>query len=72
MQTGRTSQMIYDGAAALERLSAIVTLLPGDLVFTGTPAGIGNARTPKRFLQRHETLTSTIEGIGELTTTFRR
>ena len=70
MQTGRTSQMIYTVPQLIERLSAIVTLLPGDLVFTGTPAGIGNARTPKRFLQRHETLTSTIEGIGELTTRF--
>ena len=70
MQTGRTSQMIYTVPQLIERLSAIVTLLPGDLIFTGTPAGIGNARTPKRFLQRHETLTSTIEGIGELTTRF--
>jgi 2-keto-4-pentenoate hydratase/2-oxohepta-3-ene-1,7-dioic acid hydratase in catechol pathway len=72
MQTGRTSQMIYTVPQLVERLSAIVTLLPGDLVFTGTPAGIGNARTPKRFLEPHETLTSRIEGIGTLTTTFRR
>jgi len=72
MQTGRTSQMIYTVPQLVERLSAVVTLLPGDLVFTGTPAGIGNARTPKRFLDAGQALVSTIEGVGELTTTFAR
>jgi len=72
MQTGRTSQMIYTVPQLIERLSAIVTLLPGDLVFTGTPAGIGNARTPKRFIRPDEVLTSRIDGIGTLTTTFAR
>jgi 2-keto-4-pentenoate hydratase/2-oxohepta-3-ene-1,7-dioic acid hydratase in catechol pathway len=52
------------------RLSAVVSLLPGDLIFTGTPSGIGNARTPKRFLHPGETLVSTIEGIGQITTRF--
>jgi len=70
MQTGRTSQMIYTVPQLVERLSAVVTLLPGDLVFTGTPAGIGNARTPKRFLRAHETLTSRIDGVGTLETRF--
>jgi 2-keto-4-pentenoate hydratase/2-oxohepta-3-ene-1,7-dioic acid hydratase in catechol pathway len=70
MQTGRTSAMIYSVPILIERLSGIITLYPGDLIFTGTPAGVGNARTPKRFLQPHETLVSTIEGIGELTTRF--
>jgi 2-keto-4-pentenoate hydratase/2-oxohepta-3-ene-1,7-dioic acid hydratase in catechol pathway len=70
MQDGRTSALIYTVPQLIERLSAIVTLLPGDLIFTGTPAGIGNARTPKRFIQPGEVLVSTIEGIGELTTRF--
>lgn len=71
LQSGRTSQMIYTVPQLVERLSAVAVLLPGDLVFTGTPAGVGNQRTPKRFLQPHETLVSEIEGIGRLETRFR-
>jgi len=70
MQSGRTSAMIYSVPILIERLSAIITLYPGDIIFSGTPAGVGNARTPKRFIQPHETLVSSIEGIGSLTTTF--
>ena len=62
--------MIYDIPELIARLSDVVTLLPGDIIFTGTPSGIGNARTPKRFLQPGETLTSEIEGIGEIRTRF--
>jgi 2-keto-4-pentenoate hydratase/2-oxohepta-3-ene-1,7-dioic acid hydratase in catechol pathway len=70
LQEGRTSQMIYTVPQLIERLSAIVTLLPGDLIFTGTPAGIGNARTPKRFIRPRELLRSEIEGVGVLETRF--
>ncbi|MEO8262943.1 MAG: fumarylacetoacetate hydrolase family protein [Pseudolysinimonas sp.] len=70
MQSGRTSAMIYSVPILIERLSAIITLYPGDIIFSGTPAGVGNARTPKRFIQPHEVLVSTIEGIGTLTTRF--
>jgi 2-keto-4-pentenoate hydratase/2-oxohepta-3-ene-1,7-dioic acid hydratase in catechol pathway len=70
MQSGRTSAMIYSVPILIERLSAIITLYPGDIIFSGTPAGVGNARTPKRFIQPDEVLVSTIEGIGELTTRF--
>jgi 2-keto-4-pentenoate hydratase/2-oxohepta-3-ene-1,7-dioic acid hydratase in catechol pathway len=70
MQSGRTSAMIYSVPVLIERLSAIITLFPGDIVFTGTPAGVGNARTPKRFLQPDEVLVSSIEGVGELVTRF--
>lgn len=70
MQDSRTSRMIYDIPELIARLSAVVSLLPGDLIFTGTPSGIGNARTPKRFLHSGETLVSTIEGIGHITTRF--
>jgi 2-keto-4-pentenoate hydratase/2-oxohepta-3-ene-1,7-dioic acid hydratase in catechol pathway len=41
-------------------------LLPGDIIFTGTPSGVGVARAPKRFLTPGSVLTSHIEGIGEL------
>jgi 2-keto-4-pentenoate hydratase/2-oxohepta-3-ene-1,7-dioic acid hydratase in catechol pathway len=70
MQSGRTSAMIYSVPILIERLSAIITLYPGDIIFTGTPAGVGNARTPKRFIRPYEVLVSSIEGIGELTTRF--
>ncbi len=71
MQDSRTSRMIYDIPELIVRLSAVASLLPGDIIFSGTPSGIGNARTPKRFLSPGETLVSTIEGVGELTTRFR-
>jgi 2-keto-4-pentenoate hydratase/2-oxohepta-3-ene-1,7-dioic acid hydratase in catechol pathway len=51
-------------------LSAIVPLLPGDLIFTGTPGGIGATREPAVFLKDGDELVSHIEGIGELRTTF--
>ncbi|MDH2443172.1 fumarylacetoacetate hydrolase family protein [Amnibacterium sp. CER49] len=71
MQSGRTSRMIYDVPELLVRLSAVCTLLPGDLVFSGTPSGVGNARTPKRFLTPGEELVSEIEGVGSIRTRFR-
>jgi 2-keto-4-pentenoate hydratase/2-oxohepta-3-ene-1,7-dioic acid hydratase in catechol pathway len=71
MQSGRTSRMIYDVPELLVRLSAICTLLPGDLIFSGTPSGVGNARTPKRFLTPGEELISEIEGVGSIRTRFR-
>ena len=70
MQDSRTAYMIYDVPELIARLSSVVTLWPGDLIFTGTPAGIGNARNPKRFLQPGEVLESTIEGLGTMTTRF--
>ena len=47
-----------------------MTLFPGDIIFTGTPAGVGLGRSPQRFIQPGETLVSRIEGIGEMTQTF--
>jgi 2-keto-4-pentenoate hydratase/2-oxohepta-3-ene-1,7-dioic acid hydratase in catechol pathway len=71
LQLSRTSKMIYDIPELIARLSNICTLSPGDIIFTGTPAGVGNARTPKRFLGESDVLVSTIEGIGSITTRFR-
>lgn len=70
VQKGRTSELIFSIPALIEGLSATATLLPGDIIFTGTPAGVGVGRTPKRFIQPGETLVSRIEGIGEITQTF--
>ncbi len=70
VQRGRTSQMIFPVAELVAHLSSIVTLLPGDLIFTGTPAGVGAGRTPPRYLRPGETLRSRITGIDELEQTF--
>lgn len=70
MQSSRTSMMLYDVPELLVRLSAVCPLLPGDLIFSGTPSGIGNRRTPPRFIRPDDVLVSEIEGIGTLTTRF--
>lgn len=66
MQRGRTKDMIFNVAELIEQLSAVTPLLPGDVIFTGTPSGVGLARNPQRWLAPGEVLTSCIEGIGEM------
>jgi 2-keto-4-pentenoate hydratase/2-oxohepta-3-ene-1,7-dioic acid hydratase in catechol pathway len=66
MQRGRTSDLIFSVPALVARLSATLPLLPGDVIFTGTPAGVGLGRTPQRWLAPGDELVSRIEGIGEL------
>ena len=70
VQHDRTTSMIFSVPELIARLSATVRLLPGDLVFTGTPAGVGNRRTPPRYLTDGDELVSRIEGIGELRQRF--
>jgi len=70
VQSSRTSMMLYDVPELLVRLSAVCPLLPGDIIFSGTPSGIGNRRTPPRFIGPDDVLVSEIEGIGTLTTRF--
>ncbi|WP_329474805.1 fumarylacetoacetate hydrolase family protein [Kribbella sp. NBC_01484] len=72
IQTGRTSDLIFSVPRLVAELSSIVALLPGDLIFTGTPSGVGATRSPQRFLQPGDELISTIEGIGSILTTFGR
>ncbi|MCZ4521764.1 fumarylacetoacetate hydrolase family protein [Rhodococcus ruber] len=66
VQKGRTKDLIYSIPTLVAALSHIVTLYPGDVIFTGTPSGVGIGRSPQRFLQPGERLDSWIEGIGEL------
>jgi 2-keto-4-pentenoate hydratase/2-oxohepta-3-ene-1,7-dioic acid hydratase in catechol pathway len=66
VQKARTSSMIFSVAELIARLSAVTPLLPGDVIFTGTPAGVGGARTPPRFLRPGQVVVSRIAGIGEL------
>ncbi|MFF7475734.1 fumarylacetoacetate hydrolase family protein [Streptomyces sp. NPDC008092] len=70
VQKGRTGDLIFSVPVLLARLSAILTLLPGDVVFTGTPSGVGMGRSPQQFLATGDVLVSYVEGIGELRQTF--
>jgi 2,4-didehydro-3-deoxy-L-rhamnonate hydrolase len=70
VQKGRTRHMIFPVPELIARLSAVVELLPGDLIFTGTPAGVGLGRTPPRFLSPGDVLVSYVDQIGEITTQF--
>jgi 2-keto-4-pentenoate hydratase/2-oxohepta-3-ene-1,7-dioic acid hydratase in catechol pathway len=66
MQDGRTTDMIFSVRQLVSYLSRYVELRPGDLIFTGTPAGVGSVRTPRRYLAEGETVRSEIEGLGVL------
>lgn len=68
MQDGRTGDMIFPVPRAIADLSKIVELYPGDLIWTGTPAGVGQGR--KRYLRAGERLDSWIDGVGRMSQTF--
>jgi 2-keto-4-pentenoate hydratase/2-oxohepta-3-ene-1,7-dioic acid hydratase in catechol pathway len=70
MQKSRTSYLIISVPQLIARLSAVVTLLPGDVIFTGTPAGVGMGREPQRWLAPGDELVSYVDGIGELRQRF--
>ncbi|HLY30886.1 MAG TPA: fumarylacetoacetate hydrolase family protein [Ktedonobacterales bacterium] len=65
-QAGTTADMIFDVAAIIEALSAVLTLEPGDIIATGTPSGVGFARTPPEFLHPGDVVEVNIEGIGTI------
>src|SRR6266568_2122203 len=66
LQDGRTKDMIFSVPELVARISAVCPMRPGDLIFTGTPSGVGMGRQPPEFLRPGTTLVSTIEGLGEL------
>ena len=70
VQDGRTRDLIFSVPDLIEYLSARVPLLPGDIIFTGTPSGVGMGRVPQRWLKPGDRLVSTIDGIGQLSQTF--
>ncbi|MFI6680366.1 fumarylacetoacetate hydrolase family protein [Kribbella sp. NPDC050470] len=65
-QDASTKQMAFDVATLISELSFGMTLRPGDLLLTGTPAGIGNAREPQVFLQEGDVVVTRADKIGEL------
>src|SRR5580704_9333799 len=66
LQDGRTRDMIFSVPELVARISAVCPIMAGDLIFTGTPSGVGMGRKPPEFLRPGTTLVSTIEGVGEL------
>lgn len=68
MQCGQTSEMILPVDVLVSRLSAYTPLLPGDVIYSGTPAGIGMSRKPPRYLKIGDVLTTRISGVGSLRT----
>jgi 2-keto-4-pentenoate hydratase/2-oxohepta-3-ene-1,7-dioic acid hydratase in catechol pathway len=66
VQDARTNDLVFDVPDLIAELSAVLTLLPGDVIFTGTPAGVGVVRKPPRFLRPGDNHESWIEGIGTI------
>lgn len=71
MQSSNTRHLLFDAAHLVSYISRFTHLLPGDLVLTGTPGGVGLGRTPQRFLADGEEVDVWIEGIGHLRNRFR-
>lgn len=66
LQNSNTRELVFRIPELIEYISSITPLLPGDIISTGTPPGVGLGRTPKRWLKPGETVTVTIEGLGSL------
>lgn len=66
VQSATLADLVFPIPRLVELLSAVVTLLPGDLIFTGTPPGVGFGRSPRRYLRPGEVVTSRISGLGEM------
>jgi 2-keto-4-pentenoate hydratase/2-oxohepta-3-ene-1,7-dioic acid hydratase in catechol pathway len=69
-QASRTSKMIFDVTEIIHQLSSGFTLLPGDVIMTGTPEGVGYAMQPPQTMKAGDVMELTIEGIGTLTNTI--
>jgi acylpyruvate hydrolase len=72
VQQSNTGDLVFDPVALIAYVSQIVTLVPGDLIATGTPGGVGHARRPPRYLSDGSMLVTRIDGIGECRNRCRR
>ena len=70
VQRADTADLVFDAAALVSYISQIITLVPGDIIATGTPGGVGHARKPARYLAEGSKLVTRIEGVGELSNTL--
>ena len=66
VQASTTSELVFDAPTLVSYLSTVLTLLPGDVIATGTPGGVGAGRTPPRFLADGQLVETTISGVGVL------
>lgn len=66
VQDSNTRELIFSPSYLVEYLSQVMTLEPGDVIYTGTPAGVGVARSPQRFLQPGDTIEIEVDSIGRL------
>ena len=66
LQHSNTRELIFRIPDLIAHISAITPLMPGDIISTGTPAGVGLGRTPNRWLRPGETIVTEIEGLGQL------
>lgn len=67
MQQGNTGDLIFTVPYLIELISSAMTLYPGDLISTGTPGGVGDARKPPIYLKKGDLVTVSIQGVGDLT-----
>jgi len=69
-QSANTRDLIFDIPTLIETISAAMTLMPGDVIATGTPAGVGIGFNPPKFLKAGDEVRISIDGLGTLTNTF--
>lgn len=67
LQNSNTRELVFKVPDLIEYISSITPLLPGDIVSTGTPSGVGMGRTPQRWLKPGDSVTVTVQGLGSLT-----
>ena len=72
MQKADTADLVFDPATLVAYISDVITLEPGDIIATGTPGGVGAARSPQRFLGEGDVVVTRIAGVGECRNTCRR
>ena len=65
LQNSSTSDLIFDIATVISHCSEFMTLLPGDVILTGTPSGVGLGMKPQRFMKAGDEIALRIEGLGE-------
>jgi len=72
VQHAKASEMIYTMAEQISYISQVTTLLPGDIIATGSPDGTGGSRSPKRYLRKGDLLEISVSGVGTLANTVGR
>ena len=72
MQDGNTKDFLWNVIETLVLITEVMTLMPGDVIISGTPAGVGYARTPPVFMQPGDVIEIEIDGVGLLKNTIQK